>query len=100
MKYLLRFAVVLPAAVIGCYAASIHFACVAQGCSRSRVGLIFLACVAAATLAASASAIVRHRFAPAILAVTIPCLAAIFLFELVARTPRDRHTTHILAEVS
>jgi hypothetical protein len=100
MTCILRLAMTLPAAAIGCYAAAIQFACIVQGCSRSRVGLIFLACVAAATIAASLSAIIRHRFAPAILATTIPCLAAIYLFELVARTPHDRHTTQILAEVS
>jgi hypothetical protein len=100
MKFVLRFAAALPAAAIACYAAAVQIECVAQGCSRSRVGLIFLACVAAATIAASFSAIVWHRFTPAILATTIPCLAAIYLFELVARTPHDRHTTQILDEVS
>jgi len=100
MKPILRFAVVVPAAAIGCYAAAIQLACVAQTCSRSRVGLIFLACVAIATIAASISAILWHRFTPVILATTIPCLAAIYLFELVASTPTERHTMQILTEVS
>src|SRR4051812_26226777 len=99
MKLILPSAAAVLAAAIGCYAAAIQFACVAQGCSRSRVELIFLACVAAATIAAAFSAVVWHRFTPAILATIIPCLAAIYLFELVARTPHDRHTTQILTEV-
>src|SRR5262245_2906808 len=100
MKFILRFAAAVPAAAIGCYAAAIQLACIAQGCARSRVELIFLACVAAATIAASFSAIFWHRFTPVILATTIPCLAAIYLFELVASTPHERLTMQILTGVS
>jgi hypothetical protein len=90
----------IMAAAAGFYLAAIYAECIARSCSTSRFEIAFLAGLAVVALVTALSLVAWHRFTAAILAVAIPCFAAVYLFEAVATNPRDRHRAQMLDELS